>query len=250
VELPLDDGLHPATRVQVFKKLTTKGRSVLNIVCPLLIGELHRANVCLLDDSSFTSDQFTNSLSLTLNGLKKALRLGRRVSDAIEHANFTLASIEAMPEKLDIQISDESEIAFDRLPSLYPPGSTVFTKDGGVWRAYRVERVERIGLGHRLGSYTLEVHAFYLDFDLTGKWLVPQLELLAVPPYSSMRRIRDLELVPDWYIRKTRPSLMGGLVERGKKFWTYRNKPVCQAYTGDAWPTTQDTVCIPRLRLL
>jgi len=245
VEPALAVVLHPDTREQVFEKLIIKNRPVLRIVCPMLIGELHKVTDCVLDDCSLTSIQLTKYLTTTREELNKASHPDRRTLDVGKHARFALAFIQSMSKEPDIQISDE--VAFDRLHLLYPPGSTIFTKDGGGRRAYRVERVD---LSHREGFDTLEVRAFYLDFDKTGKWLVPHVELLAVPRYPSMRQIRSLDLVPDWYIRKTCHSLTTELVERGERFWAYRNGPICRVYTGDAWPTTPDTVCIPRLRLL
>ncbi|KAI0890999.1 P-loop containing nucleoside triphosphate hydrolase protein [Annulohypoxylon nitens] len=121
------------------------------------------------------------------------------------------------------------EIAFKDLWLLYPPGRTVFNWDDGAWRAYKVDRVEIMS---ESTSEKMLVHCFFLDFDKTGKWLVPQAKTFHISPYSSERPIKSLDVIPDWYYDKLGESL----IERGQLYWNYGRGVFYKRYDGDAWP--------------
>ncbi|KAI1411767.1 P-loop containing nucleoside triphosphate hydrolase protein [Hypoxylon sp. FL1857] len=125
------------------------------------------------------------------------------------------------------------EIAFKDLWLLYPPGSTVFNKDDGTWRAYRVNRVE---IHPESDSEKILIHCCFLDFDKTGKWLVPQAKVFNVPSYSLERPIRHLDVIPDWCC----VELSKSLVERGQTYWSYGRKVFHRRYNGNAWPKTSN----------
>jgi hypothetical protein len=146
--------------------------------------------------------------------------------------------------KLD-EIEEErcGQISFEHLWLLYPPKSTVFKKDGGGWRAYRIERVE-VPTHSKLDA--LRILGYYLDFDRTGQWLVPKLEVLSIHPYSCDRPIANLEVVPDEYISRicNRNDLGRKLIERGSEYWCYKGQPVYKEYKGDAWPNISHNASI------
>ncbi|RYP15386.1 hypothetical protein DL765_005722 [Monosporascus sp. GIB2] len=127
-----------------------------------------------------------------------------------------------------------TKIAFEDLWLIYPPGGTVFRKDDGGWRAYKVERVEAWTKGR---PDDMVIYAYYLDFDRLGKWLIPHLEVLTVPYYSSIRAIGNLEIVPEWYFRDC-PDLLQKLIKRGEEYFEYKDKVSYMEYKGDAWPLT------------
>jgi hypothetical protein len=238
VESALIDSLSSDAEEQVFEKVTINNRLVLRITSPVLIMELlHRCKRGSPDGYRFTQEQLA-----TVHELNKLPVRDRHISDASQHAKLALDFIKSTQADPDIQISDRSKISFDQLHLLYPRRSTVYAKDDGGWRAYKVDRVE---LGDQSGSESLHIHAFYLDFDKSGRYLVPHLEVFSVSKYFPARQVRSLELVPDWYILKTCPSLIPELRRRGEGFWKYKNEPVCQEYTGDAWSKTQDAVGVP-----
>ncbi|RYP69002.1 hypothetical protein DL769_005389 [Monosporascus sp. CRB-8-3] len=230
---------HPETREHVFETITSPNRTVLRIICPLLIMELQKAP---LQGGTTKGWRYTkerlSSVATNADKIYELPRRDRRISDASQHARFTIGYMESRKlqdtsEEFDIEISDE--IQFKHLHHLYPPKSIVYTKDEGGWRAYKVGRVE---VGARPEVDAMHVHAHYLDFDKTGERLVPHLNVLAIPPYSSVRAIGTLELLPDWYILKTSGGLDAELMRRGKAFWDFRGPPTCREYTGDAWPTS------------
>jgi hypothetical protein len=142
-----------------------------------------------------------------------------------------------------IESGDCRKIFFEDLFLLYPRGKTVFSKDDGRWRAFKVDRVE---MGMDPKSDPLRVHAFYLDFDKSGMRLVPQLETLTVCPFSFERSIADLAVIPQGYTQDLDLSC-DELIERGKKYWEYNGQPAYREYNGDAWPTTsQEVGCLGR----
>ncbi|KAI1135114.1 P-loop containing nucleoside triphosphate hydrolase protein [Hypoxylon sp. FL0543] len=120
------------------------------------------------------------------------------------------------------------------LNDLYHPGDTVFKKDLDAWRAYKVKRSEFRPISH---PDSILVHCYYLDFDKTGRWLVPQLAVLFVPSLSSKRSIEDLEVIPGRYF-DDHHSLRRKLLERGRQYAAYAGRVFYGEYTGDSWPTT------------
>ncbi|KAI1089256.1 P-loop containing nucleoside triphosphate hydrolase protein [Rostrohypoxylon terebratum] len=133
-------------------------------------------------------------------------------------------------EKLD-EINDGRcyDIAFKELWLLYPPGETVFNRDEGEWRSYKVDRIE---INSELNPESLVIHCWFLDFDKTGKWLVPQMKAFCVPSYSSERPIKTLDVIPHWCCDK----LSQKLIERGNDYWKYGHVVSYKQYDGDAWP--------------
>ena len=147
-------------------------------------------------------------------------------------------------EKLDeIDTGDCKRISFQDVWLLYPPGTTVFQRDEGEWRAYKVERVE---YQNQHDSNTLLVRGYYLDFDKTGNYLVPQLENLTVRSYSLEKSVASLEVLPGWYFQRYH-DLYERLLERGKAYSSYSAKVCYRQYQGDAWPKTTHTVSSIRM---
>lgn len=121
------------------------------------------------------------------------------------------------------------EIAFKDLWLLYPPGKTVFNRDGDAWRAFKVDRVE-VHSNQTLEKMT--IHCLYLDFNKTGQLLVPQAKVFHTSSYSSDRSIQSLDLIPDWYYGQLKERLIG----RGRLYWSYGHRVFHKRYDGNAWP--------------
>ncbi|KAF2969141.1 hypothetical protein GQX73_g4386 [Xylaria multiplex] len=129
------------------------------------------------------------------------------------------------------------EIAFEDLWLIYPVGATIFTKDDGGWRAYKVERTDS---GSQSSRSSMFVHCLYLDLEETGQWLTSQHEIITVQSYTSERSIADLQIVPEWYFPKPN-DLQNELIQRGKLFWEHSRKVNYKKYNGNAWPrSSQD----------
>ncbi|KAI2465337.1 P-loop containing nucleoside triphosphate hydrolase protein [Annulohypoxylon bovei var. microspora] len=135
-------------------------------------------------------------------------------------------------EKLDeIEAKKCYNIAFKDLWLLFPPGKTVFSRDDGAWRAYKVGRVD---IYPESDSENISIHCWFLDFDNNGQWLVPHEKVFHVPSYSSEQPIINLNVIPDWYFG----NLEDMLIERGKNYLSYGSNVFYRAYAGDAWPRT------------
>ncbi|KAK4202638.1 hypothetical protein QBC40DRAFT_221176 [Triangularia verruculosa] len=143
-------------------------------------------------------------------------------------------------KSLEVEERRCRRIAFRDLCLLYFTGQTVFRRESG-WRAYKVGRIET-GADFTCGP--LRVHAYYLDFDNMGQSLVPHLEVLTISPYQYDREIRDLVLLPEWYVHNhlKMDVLRDRLIQRGKKYWAYNSRPFLQEYSGDAWGNTSKSV--------
>ncbi|KAK4118622.1 hypothetical protein N657DRAFT_637902 [Parathielavia appendiculata] len=233
VEPPFPQGPRPGTGEQVLERVRIKGRLTFLIICPFLIREFSVGPD--MGGQLGTGPSRPTSPEMICQRLSELSELSD--SDASGPARLALEIIRSEPKDHDISFSEDGKIAFDRLHLLFPAGSTLYSRDEGGWRAYKVDRVERAsGEAH---AAELHVHAFYVNFNETGKRLVPHYQLLVLPWYSSTRRIRSLAVWPDWYIHKTYPSLPKKLIERGTDFQQlYGGSPICREYKGDAWPVT------------
>ncbi|GAB1317901.1 ATPase AAA-type core domain-containing protein [Madurella fahalii] len=222
-------------------------RSTLRIVDPLLIDAL-RSNVLEGSTSPNLQGMFLPPTA-SINEPFEALFYNRRrilevAADENEHAgkharvllDFMEQECTATWEKA-LQVENEScqTIAFEDSWLLYHPHNTVFRKDEGGWRAYKISRTE---VGPRPSLDPIRIYAYYLDFDKSGKMLVPHLEMFTASPYPSEQPIENLEVIPAWHIRRHADWLPRKLVDRGNKYWGHRGKPFYREYRGDAWPTT------------
>lgn len=151
---------------------------------------------------------------------------------------------EAMPStwaKLcELEASSCHYIAFEDVWLLYPPGTTVYERNGGFWYAYKVDTVvARPGYS---SSETLYIRCYYLEFNRNGSRLVPAREILRVSPFRGIRAISDLTIIPESHITSFTQDIPTRLHARGKKYWGFNGEPAYQEYTGSVWPTTLSTV--------
>ena len=141
-------------------------------------------------------------------------------------------------EKREQIKNGSTKVFFKDLWLIYPPGVTVFQKDDGGWRAYKVEKLERCQ-DERL--HGLSIYAYYLDFDKSGQCLIPHLKILTVPYFSSSQAISQLEIIPKQYLRNY-DDLRVRLEERGQNYEKHIGKVSYIEYRGDAWPMISSTV--------
>ncbi|RYP84834.1 hypothetical protein DL769_001097 [Monosporascus sp. CRB-8-3] len=221
---------------QLFQKHDEK--PAVKIISPRLIAALKQATAN--SPSISRKDLFSTAVSinepyeLIFHNWKKISDVGRDAAEeeTREHVKLLLNFIKNerphTREKLkEVESRGCQTVAFDDLWLIYPPGATVFSKVEGVWRAYKVERVE---VSHGSDSESMVVYGYYLDFDTKGDWLVPRLEVLLVSSFSSERGIGDLEVVPDWYFQ-TRKDFPEELIRRGKRYWGYAVKVIVDYVT-------------------
>lgn len=224
---------------QAFRRHLRK--SSLEIICPHLnefLRNITGPSTTCQGDSRLSRLSVNEPYELLFYNRKKLLQAENDDTDGHikEHVqalfNFVQKRSPLAWEKLN-EIEERTcyEIAFKDLWLLYPPGRTVFSREDSAWRAYKVVRVE---IHSESNSDKILIHCRFLDFDKTGKWLVPQVKVFHVPSYSSERLIKNLNVIPDWcYI-----ELGEKLIERGKIYWSYGREVFHRRYDGDAWPRT------------
>ncbi|KAF3009108.1 hypothetical protein E8E14_009906 [Neopestalotiopsis sp. 37M] len=132
----------------------------------------------------------------------------------------------------EIESGNCQKVLFHHALLLYPPGRKVYRNDDGQMRAYVIGRTEMIT---RKKNAILQIQAWYLDFDSFGRNLVPHPEIFELPHYASERMISELELKPDWFMKKD-TFLDDRLIARGLKHWDFREKRHYKEYQGDMWP--------------
>ncbi|KAI0965880.1 P-loop containing nucleoside triphosphate hydrolase protein [Xylaria arbuscula] len=234
---------------RVFEIRLIHEKPSLRIICPLLIGALRRASANSLGDYK-KEDRPAHELTIrepyewifhNWNRISQAAREDEEEHTSI-HAELLLKFVKAeRPStweklvELDSRICEE--IAFDDLWLIYNIGTTVFAKDDGGWRAYKVERTES---SSRSNNDSMSVHCLYLDWESNGRWLTPQHEIFTIQSYTSERSIADLQLVPEWYFQEP-DNLKRQLVERGVSFWEQSSKVNYREYSGNAWPLSSQT---------
>ncbi|KAI8950669.1 hypothetical protein F4801DRAFT_333308 [Xylaria longipes] len=237
------EGKSPITGDLVFEIQPIHEKPSLRIICPLLSGVLKQAAISPLGDLQI-DDSFSPTSTIA-EPYEWLFRNRKRISQAakqdtrehtIRHVDLLLEFVKkerpSTWEKLDeLEAGNCRKIAFDDIWLIYPPGATVFAKDQGGWRAYKVERIESSSSS---SSEEMLIHCLYLGLDTTGKWLTPKREVLTVRSYSSELPIGDLEVVPNWHFQR-RNSLPEKLMERGKKFWEYSRNVNHKEYYGQAW---------------
>ncbi|KAI0550012.1 P-loop containing nucleoside triphosphate hydrolase protein [Xylaria curta] len=234
----------PVTGDLIFEIQPIHEKPSLRIICPLLSSVLKQASFSSL--GSLRKDDSFSPTSTIAEPYEWLFHNRRRISQAAQqdtrehtsrHVELLLEFVKkerpSTWEKLDeIDAGNCRKIAFEDIWLLYPPGATVFAKDQGGWRAYKVERVES-------NSSSLDemlIYCLYLDLDHTsGKCLTPKREVLTVSIYSSELPIGDLEVVPDWYFQD-RNGLFEKLLKRGRRFWEYTRTVSHKEYSGQAWP--------------
>lgn len=129
-------------------------------------------------------------------------------------------------------------ITFDTVPLLYRRGDTVLQNMDGTWRAYVIERHE-----HKTSANieAMLIHVRYLDFDKTGKSLVPHAAVFELPRFDSERLITNLELIPQRLLDHA-PGLMNSIRDRGAKYYEYGGDVRYRWYHGSEWPRPSQQV--------
>ncbi|KAH6655032.1 hypothetical protein BKA67DRAFT_559301 [Truncatella angustata] len=237
--------LHPDTRKKVFRRSWFGEKRAVQVVCEDLCQILERAAIALPwseeNEKLFSpSSWITEPFEVIVHNRSEIVKHHSELDDgdAKKHLGWFLERLEAhqpgLWQKQDEILSGSCrQVLFEHLWLLYPPGSTVFSIDDSAWRAYIIERTETVTLEH---AAILQIHVCYLDFDGTGRRLIPHRTVIEVTSYTSERKMSALRLKPEWYIERTTPLIVANLVKRGNEYSGLGGKPHYREYEGDAWP--------------
>ncbi|KAK7962627.1 P-loop containing nucleoside triphosphate hydrolase protein [Apiospora aurea] len=232
---------HPDTNVKVFRWEMSGEKRALRIMCSDLCQGLPH----LAANSPGVWTEFSGHLVVEPYELifynKTRIKQGK--TEDLGHGNWQkhlLFLLEQLEEEsprawsvLDaIEERRRKTITFDAVPLLYRPGAVVLEDQYGAWRAYVIERCE-----HRTSTSTesMLTHARYLDFDKTGKYLVPYTSVFELTKFDSELPITSLELIP-LELFDQKPDLIDSVRDRGAKYSQYGARVWYCDYHGDEWP--------------
>lgn len=232
----------PITEQLVFEKRSIQDKAALRIYCPVILAIL---NGIVRRSATSARDARSGSLTTIYEPYELIIRNHQEIShaDSSQAGNHPHPNVQLLLDFVrrenpyvwdkaeQIQSRRCQKIAFEELWLIYTPGSTVLRRDSGVWRAYKVEKLET-STHHGMDTKTL--YCCYLDFDKTTSWLVPHIEKFLIPTYSSELSIGSLEAVPEWYFDSS--DVLDGIASWGRQYWTYSEKVHYQDYSGDQWP--------------
>jgi len=166
-------------------------------------------------------------------------------SDEVKQARaHTKLILDFMRKELDeSRVLDDLEsgqpsglIEFSNIWLLYPPGTVVYTKEGGEYEAFVVDSVAgvRKSLRHRSGSHTysrLELTCWSINYDgeVVGRvWSSHELF-----PFKGTKEITSLDLVPEKFLPDV-ASVQSTLRARGEQFFGLQGQSY-REYTGEIW---------------
>ena len=232
----------PNTGEVVFEKGIESKKSYLRLHCQFLIDFLKRATTVptgLHSEWKVSSPLLIyEPYEIVFHHLHEILQPKSQETEAcIRHVNLFLDFVHQehplrWQKANEVQSRECKKITFNDSWLLYRPGTTVLRRDNSVWRAYKVGRLEA---GIHSNMDTWDVHCYYLDFDRTGKWLVPHPEVFIVHSYPSERSVSTFDIIPEWYFNAFNdffPQVLG----HASQYWDYGGNVHHREYHGDAWP--------------
>lgn len=166
-------------------------------------------------------------------------------SDEVKQARaHTKVILEFMRKELDeSKVLDELEsdapsglIEFPNIWLLYPPGTTVYSKENGEYEAFVVDSVRGVSksLRHKSGQHTysrLELTCWNINYD--GEVFGRVWSKHEIFPFHGKKEIKTLDLVPEKFLPDAE-SLKTSLIARGKQFWALQGRSY-KEYTGEVW---------------
>ena len=121
---------------------------------------------------------------------------------------------------------------FRSLWMLLKPGTDVYVREKGQLNAYVVEGVDEIAqsLTGRVRPY--QVTLWNLDFD--GRILKRSVKTVQIEVFEGEREVISLQVFPTRFHEDKvgEPTLRHMLIERGRSFVKFANRPILQEYTG------------------
>lgn len=166
-------------------------------------------------------------------------------SDDVKQARaHTKVILDFMRKELaESKVLDELEstqpsglIEFSNIWLLYPPGTTVYSKENGEFEAFVVDSVRgvRKSLQHRSGQHTysrLELTCWNINYD--GEVFGRVWSKHEIYPFKGKKEIRTLDLIPEKFVPDAE-SVKSSLKARGKQFWALQGQQY-REYTGEVW---------------
>jgi hypothetical protein len=173
-------------------------------------------------------------------------RLGISEGEEKEHLGFLLDTVKSqVPNAARTLESMKCEklttIHYHSVWLLYRPGTVVYRLGHGVRRALVVLRVKNCKQKQD-GVWTpFSLDMRQLVFDKSGEHLEPFHCTENVPQFDGAVPVANLQYVPSGYLANEF-SVKEGLIERGRRYWSYKGSSSYLEYDGDAWVKTLNDV--------
>ena len=127
-------------------------------------------------------------------------------------------------------------IEFPNIWMLYPPGTTVYTKENGEYEAFIVDSVRGVhkSMRQRSGQHSysrVELTCWSINYD--GEIFGRVWSNHGIFPFKGSKEISSLQLVPEKFLPDVE-SVKSSLQSRGKQFWALQGQNY-QEYHGEIW---------------
>ena len=166
---------------------------------------------------------------------------GDEVKEARSHVKLVLDFMrkELAESKVldDIESAEpSSSIEFPNIWMLYPPGTTVYTKENGEYEALIVDSVRGVykSIRHKSGkrSYSrLELTCWSINYD--GEIFGRVWSTHGIFPFKGSKEISSLQLIPEKFLPDAE-KVKSSLRSRGKEFWSLQGQNY-REYHGEVW---------------
>ena len=166
---------------------------------------------------------------------------GDDVKEARSHVKLVLDFMrkELAESKIldDIESAEASSlIEFPSIWMLYPPGTTVYTKENGEYEALIVDSVRGVhkSMRHKSGHHSysrLELTCWSINYD--GEVFGRVWSTHEIFPFKGSKEISSLQLIPEKYLPDAE-NVKSSLRSRGKEFWALQGQNY-REYRGEVW---------------
>ena len=248
---PANGAEHVLTVTREFDKKKHFWRRLIDIISPAFVDVLRK-------ESNYDVDLNEVDGALHLHDPLMLLFHNRRVlnrfiekggyasdSDEVKQARVhTKVILDFMRKELDeSKVLDELEspepsglIEFPNIWLLYPPGTTVYSKENGEYEAFVVHSVRGVNKSrrHRSGQHTysrLELTCWNINYD--GEVFGRVWSRHEIYPFKGKKEIKTLDLIPESFVADVE-SVKLSLKERGRLFWALQGQKY-REYTGEVW---------------
>ena len=119
---------------------------------------------------------------------------------------------------------------------LYPPGTTVYTKENGEYEAFIVDSIRGVhkSMRHKSGQHNysrLELTCWSINYD--GEIFGRVWSTHGIFPFKGSKEINSLQLIPERFLPDAE-SIKSSLMSRGKQFWALQGQNY-REYHGEIW---------------
>ena len=242
---------HVLTVFREFDQKKHFWRRCIEIVSPPFLEVLRQESaydidLCLTDDRLILHEPMM-TLFHNRKTLNRYIEKGGYASDSDEvkeARSHTKLILDFMRKELsESKVLDDLEsaepsglIEFPNIWMLYPPGTTVYTKENGEYEAFIVDSVHGVHKStrqksgqHSYSRLELTCWSIHYDGEIFGRvW-----SNHSIFPFKGSKEVSSLQLVPEKFLPEAE-SVKSSLQSRGNQFWALQGQNY-REYHGEIW---------------